>query len=162
MAIMQHPASAPAAAADLAGAVDGLHAAVEDVFGEFDRADGGRAMEYRALLRISDAMAAHATVEQELLHPAVREQTGRHEDDFERHLEQQHLMDLILVELASMVPGERRFRTKIRLLRDLFRQHVAEQERTLLPELHRYLDAAERRRLAEDVGAYARQLRMAS
>jgi hypothetical protein len=147
---------------DLGGQVDALHDEVENAFVEFELAEGGRARQYRALLRISDALAAHAAVEQELLDPALRELTGRHQATVERQLERQHLIDLLLVELAAMVPGERRFDTKVRMVRDLFRQHAAEQERALLPALQRHLGTGERRRLAEEVGAYARELRRAS
>jgi hypothetical protein len=147
--------------AELSGAVDGLHAAVQEAFAELDKAEGHRALQYRALLRIFHALAAHTTAEQELLAPVLDGQPGRHERTVERQLARHRLLEVLLVELAAMVPAEQPFEAKVRLLRELFGEHVAEQVQALAPALH-HLDPGERRRLTEEVSARARRLREAS
>ncbi len=138
------------------------HVAVERSFATYDAAEGSQHRQYQAMLAISDALAAHAAVEQELLYPALRRRTGRYDGEIERQLEQSHLLDLLLVELGAMVPADRRFDAKVRLLLDLFRQHARDQELVVLPELRRRLDAGERERLGSELAERSRQLHQRS
>ena len=74
-------------------------------------------------------------------------------------MEQSHLLDLLLVELGRMLPSEPRYDAKVGLLVELFRQHVRDQESTLLPELRRRLDDDEREQLGAEVTERASRLR---
>lgn len=60
-----------------------------------------------------------------------------------------------MVELAAMVPADRGFDAKVRVLMQVFRQHVRDAGALVVPELRRHLDPAERevlgRRLLERV-----------
>ena len=105
---------------------------------------------------IAAALATHVAVEDELLYPALAEQTGRHDPEIERQLQQDHLLDLVMVELGGMVPTDRGYDAKVRVLMQVFRQHARDAEDLLLPELRRRLGPAERellgRRVLERVG----------
>jgi hemerythrin superfamily protein len=94
-------------------------------------------------------------VEEELLYPAVRDHSGRHEDEVARQLQQDHLLDLLPVELGGMTPADRGFDAKVRALMQVFRQHARDSEALVVPELRQRLDPAERevlgRRLLERV-----------
>jgi hypothetical protein len=61
-----------------------------------------------------------------------------------------------MVELGGMVPSDRGYDGKVRVLMQVFRQHARDAEALLLPELRRRLDPAERellgRRVLERVG----------
>jgi hypothetical protein len=61
-----------------------------------------------------------------------------------------------MVELGGMIPADRGYDGKVRVLMQLFRQHARDAESLLLPELRRRLGPAERellgRRVLERVG----------
>ena len=141
---------------DATTAVLANHADVEQAFAAFDRAEGSRTGQYRAMLAVSDALAAHAACEQELLWPALQDRTGRHDDSIERQLELAHLLELLLIELGAMTPADRRFAAKVGLLLELFRQHARDTELALLPELRRRLDPRERAQLGQELAARGR------
>ncbi len=132
---------------DAAGVLVDVHARVERLFAAYDAAEGSHARQYRALGAIATALATHVAVEDELLYPAVRAHTGRHDAEIERQLEQDHLLDLLMVELGGMAPTDRHYDAKVRVLMQAFRQHARDAEALLVPELRRRLDAGEREQL---------------
>jgi hemerythrin superfamily protein len=144
------------AAADAARMLVALHERVERQFEVYEAAEGGHRAQHQAVGAIATALATHVAVEDELLYPAVRAHTGRHDGEIDRQLQQDHLLDLVLVELGGMIPADRGYDAKVRVLMQVFRQHARDAEALLLPELRRRLGPAERellgRRLLERVG----------
>jgi len=136
--------------------VAALHERVEREFQAYEAAEGSHPAQYRAVAAVGRALASHVAVEDELLYPAVRAHTGRHDAEIDRHLQQDHLLDLLMVELGGMVPSDRHYDAKVRVLMQVFRQHARDAEALLLPELRRRLGPAERellgRRVLERVG----------
>jgi hemerythrin HHE cation binding domain-containing protein len=128
------------AAADAARMLVALHERVERQFEAYEAAEGANAARYRAVAALARALATHVAVEDDLLYPALRAHTGRHDAEVERQLQQDHLLDLVMVELGGMVPSDRGYDGKVRVL----------------PELRRRLGPAERellgRRVLERVG----------
>jgi hemerythrin superfamily protein len=147
---------------DVDAAVDGarmlvsLHERVERQFDAYEAAEGSHAAQHQAVGAITRALATHVAVEDELLYPAVAAHTGRHDGEIGRQLQQDHLLDLLLVALGGMVPADRGYDAKVRVLMQVFRQHARDAEQLLVPELRRRLGPAERellgRRLLERVG----------
>jgi hypothetical protein len=147
---------------DVDAAVDGprmlmaIHERVERQFAAYEDAEGSHARQHHALRAIGAVLATHVALEDELLYPALRAQTARHDPEIERQLEQDHLLDMLLVELRGMIPSDPRYDAKVRVLIQVFRQHARDAEGLLVPELRRRLDPAERevlgRRLLERVG----------
>jgi hemerythrin superfamily protein len=144
------------AAADAARMLVALHERVERQFDAYEAAEGATAARHRAVAAIARALATHVAVEDELLYPALREHTGRHDAEVEGQLQQDHLLDLVMVELGGMIPSDRGYDGKVRVLMQVFRQHARDAEALLLPELRRRLGPAERellgRRVLERVG----------
>jgi hypothetical protein len=144
------------AAADAARMAVALHERVERQLQAYEDAEGSVAGRHRAVGAIARALATHVAVEDELLYPALAAHTGRHDPEIERQLQQDHLLDLIMVELGGMIPSDRGYDAKVRVLMQVFRQHARDAEALLLPELRRRLDPAERellgRRVLERVG----------
>jgi hemerythrin superfamily protein len=142
---------------DVDAAVDGarmlvaLHERVERQFDAYEAAEGSPVAQHRAVGAIARALATHVAVEDELLYPAVRAHTGRHDGEINRQLQQDHLMDLLLVELGGMVPTDRGYDAKVRVLMQVFRQHARDAEALLVPELRRRLDPAERETLGRQL-----------
>jgi Hemerythrin HHE cation binding domain len=147
---------------DIDAAVDGprmlmaIHERVERQFAAYEDAEGSHARQYRAVRAIGTVLATHVALEDELLYPALRAQTGRHNGEIERQLQQDHLLDMILVELGGMIPSDPGYDAKVRVLMQVFRQHARDAEGLLVPELRRRLEPGERevlgRRLLERVG----------
>jgi len=139
---------------DVDAAVDGarmlvaLHERVERQFDAYETAEGSHAAQHQAVGAITSALATHVAVEDELLYPAVRAHTGRHDGEINRQLQQDHLLDLLLVELGGMIPGDRGYDAKVRVLMQVFRQHARDAEALLLPAERETLG----RRLLERVG----------
>jgi Hemerythrin HHE cation binding domain len=147
---------------DVDAAVDGprmlmaVHERVERQFAAYEDAEGSHARQHHALRAIGAVLATHVALEDELLYPALRAQTARHDPEIEWQLEQDHLLDMLLVELRGMIPSDPRYDAKVRVLIQVFRQHARDAEGLLVPELRRRLNPAEReilgRRLLERVG----------
>ena len=140
-----------------------LHERVERQFEAYEAAEGSAAGRHRAVGVMAAALATHVAVEDELLYPALSARTGRHDVEIERQLQQDHLLDLVMVELGGMVPTDRGYDGKVRVLMQVFRQHTRDAEALLLPELRRRLGPAEReqlgRRVVERVGQLERRPR---
>jgi Hemerythrin HHE cation binding domain len=144
------------APADATRMLVALHERVERQLEAYEAAEGSAAARYRAVGALAAALATHVAVEDELLYPALRAHTGRHDAEIERQLQQDHLLDLVMVELGGMIPSDRNYDGKVRVLMQVFRQHARDAEGLLLPELGRRLGPAEREllggRVLERVG----------
>jgi Hemerythrin HHE cation binding domain len=146
---------------DIDAAVDGprmlmaVHERIERQFAAYEDGEGSHARQHHALRAIGAVLATHVVLEDELLYPALRAQTGRYDDEIEQQLQQDHLLDMILVELRGMIPSDPGYDAKVRVLMQVFRQHARDAEGLLVPELRRRLDPAGRevlgRRLLERV-----------
>ncbi len=135
------------AAADAARMLVALHERVERQFEAYEAAEGSHAVRRRAVAAVARALATHVAVEDELLYPALAAHTGRHDVDIERQLQQDHLLDLVMVELGGMVPSDRGYDGKVRVLMQVFRQHARDAEALIGQHLRRYLGPGERERL---------------
>ena len=144
------------AAADADRMLVALHERVERQFEAYEAAEGSAAARHRAVGAVARALATHVAVEDELLYPALQAHTGRHDTEIGRQLQQDHLLDLVMVELGGMVPSDRGYDGKVQVLVQVFHQHARDAEALLVPELRRRLGPAERellgRRVLERVG----------
>jgi hypothetical protein len=125
------------AATDAARMLVALHERVERQFEAYEAAEGSTAARYRAVAAVARALATHVAVEDELLYPALQAHTGRHDPEIERQLAQDHLLDLVMVELGGMIPSDRGYDGKVQVLVQVFRQHARDAEALLVPELRR-------------------------
>ncbi len=137
------------AAVDPASTLVALHGRIERQFALYRQAEGSYPKRYQAMRAIGTALASHVTLEDELLYPALRAQTAVYDSEIEQQIEQDHLLDLLMVELGGMVPSDRRFDAKVRVLMQVFRQHEHDSEALLVPELRRRLDPGERAQLTQ-------------
>jgi hypothetical protein len=135
-----------------------LHARVEQQFEAYEAAEGSHAGRRQAVAAMATALATHVAVEDELLYPALQASTGRHDPEIERQLQQDHLLDLVMVELGGMLPADRGYDGKVRVLMQVFRQHARDAEALLLPELRRRLDPDEQELLGRQVRERVGQL----
>jgi hypothetical protein len=146
------------AAADATRALVALHDRVERQFEAYEAAEGSHAVRRQAVAAAARALATHVAVEDELLYPALAARTGRHDAEIERQLQQDHLLDLVLVELGSMLPADRGYDGKVRVLMQVFRQHARDAEALIAQYLSRHLSDDEREQLGLRMLERVRQL----
>jgi hypothetical protein len=136
------------AVVDAASMLVALHGRVERQFALYEQARGDQRRQYQLMRAIGSALATHVALEDELLYRALQAHTADHDREIDRQLEQDHLLDTIMVELGGMIPAERRFDAKVRVLMQVFRQHARDSETLLLPELRQWLEPGEREQLS--------------
>jgi hemerythrin HHE cation binding domain-containing protein len=143
---------------DASAVIVEAHAELERLFAAYEGADGGASARERIFGAIAGALGVHETVECSLLYPALQAQTSRYDGDIRRQLEQAHLLDLLAVELAAMVPTDPRYDAKVQVLQQVFRLHVRDEEALILPEVRRRLSPSEREALGRSLLERTRQL----
>ena len=109
------------------------HREVESLF---QRAEGDPS----AFEEIRDALTAHATVEEEILYPAVRtamaeEQREMVDEAFHDHADVKQMLS----EIASLSAGETEFSERLTELRDAVQGHVEEEEGEMFPTVRSLL-----------------------
>jgi hemerythrin-like domain-containing protein len=95
--------------------------------------------------KIVEELSVHSGIEEQIFYPAAREVL---EDDSMvlEDLEEHHIMKWTLLELHGMQPEDERFDAKVKVLIDMVRHHIKEEEEELFPELREVLG---RKRLSE-------------
>jgi hemerythrin-like domain-containing protein len=95
--------------------------------------------------KIIEELSVHSGIEEQIFYPAAREVL---EDDSMvlEDLEEHHIMKWTLLELQGMRPEDERFDAKARVLIDMVRHHIKEEEDELFPTLRESLG---RKRLQE-------------
>lgn len=110
------------------------HRRVKQLFREADKLGdrANRSLEAR-FARIMVELNEHATAEETVLYPALRERSKRVDDDVLEGLEEHHVVKLLLAELEKMKAADERFRPKLTVLKEMVLHHAQEEEETILP-----------------------------
>lgn len=107
------------------------HRKVQDLFEEFEAADS------RSRQRIVDQalteLEIHAKLEEGLIYPAIREVLDE-EDLMDEALEEHHAVKLLIKELRKMGPKDERYRAKFKVLAEMVKHHIEEEESHILPQ----------------------------
>jgi Hemerythrin HHE cation binding domain len=143
---------------DASAVIVEAHAELERLFAAYEGADGGATAHSRIVEAIAGALRVHRTVEGDLLYPALQAQTCRYDGEIRRQLEQAHLLDLLVAELAAMVPADPRYDAKVQVLQQVFRLHVRDEEALILPEVRRRLSPPDREELGRSLLERTREL----
>jgi hemerythrin superfamily protein len=88
---------------------------------------------------IIEELSVHAAIEEQLIYPIIRAQSGKHEPVLNA-LEEHHAMKLVLAELDKLDASDERYRAKFHVVREAVESHIEEEEQKLLPMLERLLD----------------------
>jgi hemerythrin superfamily protein len=127
------------------------HESVNDLFDEFESL-GKRAHAAREQLvgRIVEELSVHASIEETVFYPAVRERLGDGDESMVLEaLEEHHLVKLSLNELQSMSSDSERYDAKVTVLREVVEHHVDEEEQDLFPKVRRAFSSEELVELAQ-------------
>ena len=108
------------------------HRKVKDLFEEFEKAEEDDE-KGRIVHTALTALEIHATVEEEIFYPAVREQIDD-DDQMDEALEEHHVAKLLIGELQEMKPGDDHFGAKFKVLAESVKHHIEEEETEMLPK----------------------------
>jgi hemerythrin superfamily protein len=147
-AIDEEEEETEAAAQDVFELLKADHRRVEDLFSRFDEADKrARAAIAEETLR---EVALHARLEEELVYPAIR-YAIEEKDRIDEATEEHHVANLLMKELSKMKPNDEKFPAKFKVLGEIIRHHVEEEENELFPQAEEAdMDTAE---LSREVAA---------
>ncbi|CAI10040.1 hypothetical protein ebA6857 [Aromatoleum aromaticum EbN1] len=127
--------SLPTGLKDALGALLEDHRKVNKLFGDFEKAKTSE--EKAGIARtVCNELTVHATLEEELFYPAVREiDPGKFGDLLdEAKVEHAAAKDLI-AQIESMGPDDELFDAKVTVLGEYVKHHVKEEEEELFPKL---------------------------
>jgi hypothetical protein len=108
------------------------HEKVKDLFEKFEEANGSS----RKSKIVSEALMElkiHATVEEELFYPALRQQI-EDDDIMDEADEEHHVAKILIAELEEMSGDEDHWEAKFLVLAESVRHHIKEEEGTMFKE----------------------------
>jgi len=103
------------------------HRAVKKLFGDLKKLDGEAR---RPLMnQISEELAHHMAIEEDIFYPAVRGlDTKKTDEMIPEAIEEHHVVKLVLSEIPKVDPEDERFEAKMTVLEELIEHHVEEEE----------------------------------
>src|SRR5262245_50133416 len=109
------------------------HEKVKDLFDKFEETNGSAT----TAKIVSEALAelkVHATVEEELFYPAVRQQIEDEEGLMDEADEEHHVAKVLIAELEKMTGDEEHWEAKFKVLVESVRHHIKEEEGKMFKE----------------------------
>jgi Hemerythrin HHE cation binding domain len=110
------------------------HRQVEELFDEYDQLKGNDKKRGELAQKICLALEIHAQIEEEIFYPLAREATKDNNFIDESLVEHATVKNLI-GEIEEMQVGDNLFDAKIRVLGEIVKLHIHEEEQELFPEL---------------------------
>lgn len=123
----------------------GDHKSVKALFHAFEKITGREGVDDQKaelVQRICAELTVHATIEEEIFYPAVREALD--DDDLmdEADVEHASAKDLI-AQLESAAPGDDHYDAKVTVLGEMIDHHVKEEEGQMFPKARKVIDVDE-------------------
>jgi hypothetical protein len=110
------------------------HREVEEWFDEYDELRGNNARKKKLAAEICLALKVHTQIEEELFYPEARRAT-KDDDLIDEAVVEHAAVKNLIREIEAMEVGEELNDAKIRVLGEMVKQHVKEEEDELFPEL---------------------------
>ena len=134
------------------------HKEIRRAFRAFEDA-GERAEARKGQLvdRIIELLTIHTYIENEVMYPRVRDLLPDLEDDVLESYEEHHVADVLVMELASMKPGDERFDAKTTVLIENVQHHMDEEEQDWFPKVRDGLGRKALQEIGDDLVAAKRK-----
>ncbi|MGH7048107.1 MAG: hemerythrin domain-containing protein [Stellaceae bacterium] len=110
------------------------HRQVEELFDEYDRVEGDDRRKGEIAQEICLSLEIHAQIEEEIFYPQAREATKDNDLVNESLVEHATVKNLI-GEIEEMEVGDELYDAKIRVLGEMVKHHIHEEEQELFPEI---------------------------
>jgi hemerythrin superfamily protein len=108
------------------------HEKVKTLFEQFEHAKDGR-MKQRIIREAIQELDVHASLEESLVYPAIREEMDE-EEVMDEALEEHHVAHVLLNELKRMRSSTGRSDAKFKVLGESVKHHIQEEEGTMFPK----------------------------
>jgi len=107
------------------------HDTVKDLFEKFEKAES-RPAKRKIVIEALAELKVHATIEEEIFYPAVREPVG--DDTMNEADEEHHVAKVLIAELDEMDGQEDHYEAKFTVLAENVRHHIKEEENEVFPK----------------------------
>jgi len=109
------------------------HEKVKELFDKFEEANGS-ATKAKIVADAVKELKIHATVEEELFYPALRQKMDDEEGILEEADEEHHVAKVLIAELETMRGDEDHWEAKFTVLAESVRHHIKEEEGQMFKE----------------------------
>jgi hemerythrin superfamily protein len=109
------------------------HDKVKDLFERFEETNGS-ATKAKIVSEALTALKVHATIEEELFYPAVRQNIEDEEGIMDEADEEHHVAKVLIAELEKMTGDEEHWDAKFKVLAEGVRHHIKEEEGKMFKE----------------------------
>ncbi len=107
------------------------HEKVKGLFEDFESAEGREQAEIAATTIM--ALEVHADLEEKLIYPAIRKEIDE-DEMMNEAVEEHHLVHVLIKELKRLKPKDEVFQAKFKVLGELVKHHIEEEEGEMLPK----------------------------
>jgi hemerythrin-like domain-containing protein len=107
------------------------HEKVKGLFEDFESADGREQADIAATVIME--LEVHADLEEKLIYPAIRKQIDE-DEMMNEAVEEHHLVHVLIKELKKLKPKDDVFKAKFKVLGELVKHHIEEEEGEMLPK----------------------------
>jgi len=109
------------------------HQKVKELFERFEETNGS-ATKAKIVSEVLMALKVHATVEEELFYPALRQNIEDEEGIMDEADEEHHVAKVLIAELEKMTGDEDHWDAKFKVLAESVRHHIKEEEGKMFKE----------------------------
>ena len=120
------------------------HNRVRGLFTRFQAAEEEKDTAQMAELaqKILTELEVHATIEEEIFYPAVKQGGGELKDVVDEGVEEHHVAETLMEEIKVLPPDDDTFAAKMKVLIENVEHHAEEEETEMFTETRKHLDAA--------------------
>lgn len=111
------------------------HKLVKGLFKDFESARTSKSR-MKLLDEIMTELTVHATIEEKLVYPLLKDEGQDTEEAYEEH----HVVKLLIAELSAIDSQDSHLKAKVKVLSELVEHHIEEEETELLPKLKKEYD----------------------
>lgn len=131
------------------------HREVDELFEEFESAgEGAKKTKENLCRKIADALAVHATIEEKIFYPEVKEASEEAEEILRESVEEHLAVKRLVADIMEAGIEDEQFEAKMSVLKEQVQHHVEEEERELWRLVKRDCDDD----LLEDMGDRMQQM----
>lgn len=110
------------------------HREVQELFDEFSELEGDDKRRGEIAGRICRALEVHAEIEEQIFYPRAREAT-KDDDLIDEAIVEHASVKHLIGEIEAMKVGDDLYDAKVRVLEEMVKRHIQEEEEELFPEL---------------------------
>lgn len=107
------------------------HEKVKGLFEDFESAEGREQAEIAATAIME--LEVHADLEEKLIYPAIRKEIDE-DEMMNEAVEEHHVVHVLIRELKKLKPKDEVFQAKFKVLGELVKHHIEEEEGEMLPK----------------------------